>query len=267
MMHAHVKRAATNAPDMNGSRADLAYSSIRDAIAGGRYGSGQRMREAEIAAWLGISRTPVRDALRRLEAESLLVAAPRRGLVVAELDEHQLANLFAVRKALASLAARLAAENATAMEIATMRDVIEHEGSTPPKQFRSILRMNNLFHQLVYRAARNPYLNQVLGSLEASLALIPGRTYLGSNRPELAVRQHRGLVDAIAARDADLAEKRARAHMEASEQILHSLVSTRGELVAFDSAAAARPVKRSRGTAQATAALRRRAKRRTAARR
>jgi DNA-binding GntR family transcriptional regulator len=252
---------------MNGSRADLAYSSIRDAIAGGRYGSGQRMREAEIATWLGISRTPVRDALRRLEAESLLVAAPRRGLVVAELDEHQLANLFAVRKALASLAARLAAEHATAMEIATMRDVIEHEGATPPKEFRSILRMNNLFHQLVYRAARNAYLNQVLGSLEASLALIPGRTYLGSNRPELAVRQHRGLVDAIAARDPDLAEKRARAHMEASEQILHSLVSTRGQLVAFDSAAADRPVKRSRGTSQATAAPRRRAKRRTPARR
>jgi DNA-binding GntR family transcriptional regulator len=249
------------APEMNGSRADLAYDSIRDAITSGHYGSGQRMREAEMAHWLGISRTPVRDALRRLEAESLLVAAPRRGLVVAELDEHQLADLFAVRTALASLAARLAAEHATANEIATMKEVIEHEGATPAKDFRSSLKMNNLFHQLVYKAARNTYLNQVLGSLEASLALIPARTFIGSKRPALAVRQHRGLVDAIAARNPDLAEKRARTHMVASEQILHSMLSTGGELVGREQTRRVAAVRRSRDIARAPKAPRRPKKR------
>ena len=254
----------------NGSRGDFAYNAIRDAIVNGRYNAGDRVRENEIAVSMGTSRTPVRDALRRLEAEGLLVAAPRRGLVVTQLNEHQLADLFAVRAALASLAARLAAEHATPIEVATMRDVLKREGSTGSKDLPSLLRTNNVFHQLVYRAARNPYLNQVLRSLETSLALVPGRTFLGSNSPALAVRQHRELVDAIEARDPDRAETCARVHMEASERILQSMVSSAN--VAFDEPAIAAlpgrpPVRRSRGSDRPKAGSPRRKARSAAARR
>lgn len=255
---------------MNGSRSDYAYNAIREAIVNGQYSAGDRIRENEVAQSMGTSRTPVRDALRRLEAEGLLVAAPRRGLVVTQLNENQLSDLFAVRAALSALAARLAAQHATAIEVATMRDVLRREGSTASKDLPSLLRTNNVFHQLVYRAARNPYLNQVLRSLETSLALVPGRTFLGSNSPALAVRQHRELVDAIEARDPDRAEARARQHMQASEQILQSMVSSASaafeEPIAFPGRPADR-LRRSRGTARPKAGSPRRTGRSRAGRR
>src|SRR5204863_3445956 len=83
----------------NGDRslAETAYTSLRQAIHTGRYRPGDRMREAELALWLGISRTPVRDALKKLEGDGLVSAAPRRGLVVTQLEQEQVSELYAVR--------------------------------------------------------------------------------------------------------------------------------------------------------------------------
>lgn len=271
IIRAYVARRPTPIERNGGLRADLAYDKIREAIVQGRYAGGERMREAEIAGWLHISRTPVRDALRRLESDGLLVAAPRRGLVVTELNEHQLADLFVVRKSLAALAARLAAKHATALEVSTMREMLDREGRTPQRDTRGLVQVNNAFHQLIYRAARNPYLNAVLRSLESSLSLIPSPTYLGSRRPQLAVRQHRALVDAIAAHDPGAAEARAIEHMEASEEIMHRMLSAERGLSELDRPPAAstadrRPT-RSRDTARGRGALRRPARSRTATRR
>src|SRR6266446_8979222 len=103
-----------------GSRADFVFESLRDAIWDGRIGRGVRVREEEIARNLGVSRTPVREALQRLQQRGLLVFGAGRGLTVASLNQHQVLQLYAMREILEGSAARFAAEQATAPEIAVL---------------------------------------------------------------------------------------------------------------------------------------------------
>src|SRR5690349_20500781 len=102
------------------SRADFVYESLRDAVSEGRIAKGERVREEEIARNLGVSRTPVREALQRLQQRGLLVFGPGRGLVVAELSQQQVIELYSMREILEGSAARFAAQHATEHEIAIL---------------------------------------------------------------------------------------------------------------------------------------------------
>ena len=102
------------------SRADFVFDSLRDAISDGRIAVGERVREEEIARNLGVSRTPVREALQRLHQRGLLVFGAGRGLVVAELSQHQVLQLYAMREILEGSAARFAAQHANATDIAIL---------------------------------------------------------------------------------------------------------------------------------------------------
>lgn len=211
--------------ERNGSRSDIAYSTLRAAIHSGRFRPGERMREADLATWLGISRTPVRDALKRLESDGLLVAAPRRGLIIAQLDQQQVSELYAVRDVLEGLAGRLAAQHATSAEIGAMRELIERQARTRRDDTAALARLNGLFHDVVYRAARNRYLIDVHDGFESSLALLPGTTYMAPERPVSALREHTRLVDAIERRDTEKAEAIARGHIRAGERIRLLMIS------------------------------------------
>ena len=202
-----------------GSRADLAYRRLKSAIESGSLVPGRRMREAELASWLGISRTPIRDALKQLESEGLLVAAPRRGLVVAALDQQQVTEIYAVREILEGLAARLAAQQASDAEIAALEDIVERQAATPDSDPETLARLNRLFHGRMYRTARNRYLLQVLSGLESALALLPRTTYEHPGRPATALLEHRAIMQAIAAHDVEAAESAARSHIRAAERI------------------------------------------------
>jgi DNA-binding GntR family transcriptional regulator len=115
-----------------GSRAEVADQRLKSAIRSRQFEPGQRMREAEIAPWLGISRTPVRDALELLGSDGLLVAAPRRGLIIAELDQQQVAEIYALRSALEGLAARMAAQHASSAELSALAGVVERQAQAGP---------------------------------------------------------------------------------------------------------------------------------------
>lgn len=183
------------------------------------------MREADIARWLGVSRTPVRDALGRLESDGLLTSSPRRGFVVVELDLQQVSEIYDVRDVLEGLAARLAAQNVASVEIAAMRDLLQRQARTHASDIPSLVRLNQLFHDAVSRAARNAYLSNVLDSFQTSLVLLRGTTYTAPGRATAALLEHGQIVDAIERRDADRAEQLARAHMRAAERLRQSLVS------------------------------------------
>src|SRR3954466_7612889 len=107
------------------SRADFVYESLRDAISDGRIAGGERVREEEVARNLGVSRTPVREALQRLQQRGILILGPGRGLVVAQLSHEQVVELYAMREILEGSAARFAAMHATADEIATLYQLQE----------------------------------------------------------------------------------------------------------------------------------------------
>jgi DNA-binding GntR family transcriptional regulator len=228
------------------SRAEIAYARLRTAIHGGRFRAGERVREEAIAKWLGISRTPVRDALKRLESDGLLSSAPRRGLVVADLDQQQVTELYVVRDLLEGLAARLAAQHASAAEIAAMRDLLERQSRTSADDLPALATLNRLFHDVIYRAARNRYLIAVLDSFEGSLALLPGTTYVAPGRATSALREHTQVVDSIERRDADRADRVARAHIQAAERIRLLMISGGEEFVAMAASRSRRQPRRSR---------------------
>ncbi len=198
------------------SLGEFVLDRLRDAIRRGRYVPGQRIREAEVADWLGVSRTPVREAFRRLQSDGLLKLTPWRGAVVAELDRAQVMELYATRRTLEGTAAALAAQHASEAEIAEFFDLLDQDAAAGDNVKRRT-RINRQFHQALYRAAHNRYLMQALNALGDSLALLKSTTYEVPGRPDQARREHQKIADAIRNRDADAAERATRAHIDSAE--------------------------------------------------
>ena len=199
------------------SLGEFVHGWLRDAIRDGRYQPGKRIRETEVAVRLDVSRTPVREAFRRLQADGLLVLTPWRGAEVAELDRGQVVELYAMRRVLEGTAAGLAAEHATAQEIDHLFDLIKQDeaaGENPKRQ----LEINREFHLALYGAAHNRYLLKVLNALADSLALLKSSTYEVPGRPERARGEHVLIARAIRKHDAGTAEQTARAHIDSAER-------------------------------------------------
>jgi DNA-binding GntR family transcriptional regulator len=199
----------------NLSRGEDAYQKMLDAIQSGTLAPGTRLREIDLAEWLGSSRTPVREALSRLQAEGLVVQEPRRGMIIAELDHSMVSELYIMREVLEGAAASFAARQASDVEIEMLRDIANRDkliGDDPAKLSKN----NRLFHGALYRAAHNRYLFKTLNSLRESMALL-GRTTLGTpGRSKTAFEEHSALVDAIERRDPVAAEQASRAHIRAA---------------------------------------------------
>jgi DNA-binding GntR family transcriptional regulator len=192
--------------------AEAVYRALRQGIVHGRLAPGERLRSDALATELRVSRTPVREALRKLEAEGLVEHAGSR-LVVRALSEQDLTELFYVREALEGMAARLAAENATPSEIAEIRELLDDMEAVRRRGALEPLRqLTGEFHQLVARASHNNRLAQALTTLLDNVRKIQTSTLFGEGRAVQALQEHRDLMAAIAAHDGDRAEMLARAH-------------------------------------------------------
>ncbi|WP_426959953.1 GntR family transcriptional regulator [Muricoccus radiodurans] len=185
------------------------------AIEEGRLPAGTRLREAELARDLGLSRTPVREALKRLESQGLVTHEPHRGAVVASLDYAQTVELYHMREVLEGTAAGLAAQHATATEVAILRDMVERDRAIADDP-AALAPANRHFHRQIHLSARNRILDRMLDNLRLSLALLAGTTLRLPARGRAAVEEHAAIVEAIAARDAAAAEEAARRHIRAA---------------------------------------------------
>jgi DNA-binding GntR family transcriptional regulator len=194
------------------SRADFVYESLRDAISDGRIARGERVREEEIARNLGVSRTPVREALQRLQQRGLLVLGSGRGLVVAELSQQQVVELYSMREILEGSAARFAAQHATAPEIAILYQ-LQEELTAAGQDAALLVAINRRFHRAIYEAAHNRYLMQTLDNLHDSFALLHASTFRVPSRRRESDGEHRRIIAAIEKRDPDMAERAAREHI------------------------------------------------------
>lgn len=197
------------------SRADLAYDSLFGAIEGGTLKPGARLREIELSEWLGASRTPIREALGRLEGEGLIARDPSRGMIVAELDHGLVAELYDMREVLEGTAAGLAARHASDAEIDALRELAHRDRSVGDDPAR-LARLNRLFHEAMFRSAHNRFLMRAVHALRQSMVLL-GRTTLAiAGRAETARTEHDAIVEAIARHDAEAASAAARAHIRAA---------------------------------------------------
>ena len=195
-----------------GTTADAVYQALRHGILQGDLAPAGRLRSDALANELQVSRTPVREALRKLEAEGL-VARSGSALVVHALNEQDLTELFYVREALEGMAARLAAENATPSEMADIRELLDDmEAVRRRADVDALRRLTGEFHRLVCRASHNNRLLQSLTALLDTVRQIRTSTLYREGRPAQALQEHRDLLHAIEARDGDTAEKLAREH-------------------------------------------------------
>lgn len=191
-----------------------AYQAILDAIREGVYAPGERLREEDVAERLGVSRTPVREALGRLQEKGLLQAAPGRGLEIATLDTERVFELYAMRGELEAVVARFAAQHATEAEIAHLERLnAQFSACGSPEE---AARVNRAFHARLYAAARNRYLRAAVEDLHETVALLSRTTFTQDGRREIAVGEHAGIIAALAGRDAQAAADAARRHIARS---------------------------------------------------
>lgn len=188
-----------------------AYQLILHAIDIGTYKPGDRLVESELADRFGVSRTPIREALQRLETQSLL-ARDGRSLIVASLDHNQMAELYVVRSELEGLAARLAAQHATEEEVRVLRRMIEDDRGLLEDP-AALSRANRKFHRQVHLASHNRYLVQQLDLVYRSMALMATTSLSAVGRGERALAEHTAIVDAIEGRDGEAAYQALKAHI------------------------------------------------------
>ncbi len=211
---AKTKSTGVNRDQLGGS----AYDQIRDALGKGRFQPGVRVTENEIASWLNMSRTPVREAIFRLEAEGLLVHKPRQGLTVAELDYQAVIELYEMREVLEGTAAAAAAAHASPAEVEALREMLDIESKLSGDEPAKAAQANQRFHQIISHAAHNRYLLKSLSALSDAMILLGHTTLSLPGRHETALDEHKKIVEAIEAGNADAAREAASGHIRAAQR-------------------------------------------------
>ena len=202
--------------DLQLSLVDVSKDYIRSKITAGDYPPGFRLKERELSTELGISRIPIREAVRDLSTEGFVTLHARRGAVVTELKREDLDDIFEVRLALEVTECVLAARRATDEEIARMRACVAAADEAVERGDRGAVDVaNGEFHDVLVEMGHNPVLRQVLEPLRNRLQWL-----LRQNEDVTAIcREHREIAEAIAARDVERARELAHVHVETSRRV------------------------------------------------
>lgn len=189
---------------------------IKQAILSARYRPGDRLVEGNLAEWLGVSRNPVREALRQLEAEGFVEIAPRRGASVATIGLQEAHELFEVRAALEALSARLAANRADGDDVASLEKiVVRGEKAARDGRLQELPELNTQFHLRMVELAGNRQLARMISDLRDRIQWIYSRHI--ERRAVHSWEEHRRLFDAVAAHTPDVAAHIALRHISAAE--------------------------------------------------
>jgi len=188
-----------------------AYGLILEAIDVGIYKPGSRLVESELAERFGVSRTPIREALQRLETQSLLTR-DGRSLIVASLDHNQMAELYVVRTELEGLAARLAAQHASVEEVNVLQQMVDADRMRV-SDAAALARSNKRFHKQLHLASHNRFLVQQLDLVYRSMALLATTSLAVEGRGPVALDEHQAIVTAISDRDGALAYEAVKQHL------------------------------------------------------
>lgn len=200
---------------------EMVFESLREAIIQGRLRPGERLMELQLAEELGVSRTPVREAIRKLELEGFVVMVPRKGAYVAGITDKDITEVFEVRAALEALAAGLACERITEEEMERLeRSVVQISELTERPDIEALVQEDAEFHETIYRASRNKRLSQILTNLQEQIQRFRLTTLSRPGRTRQALEEHKQIVEAISERQIELAQRLAWEHIENAENSL-----------------------------------------------
>jgi DNA-binding GntR family transcriptional regulator len=226
-----AKRVNRIGPVYNQTLRDQVTEAIRDAITSGVLKPGERVLEREMAEQVGVSRLPVREAVRQLEHEGLLVSYPRRGTFVAQITDLDILEVFSLREALECLAARLAAARASTEEVQALQMVVDQMREPTARQdYACLFEIDRRLHTLLCTAAHHGRLlkhwNLIYGQWHALDSLTDQVSTLNSLEHDHALVRslrrffdiHQALVQAVCSGDSDQAERAMHAHMKYAQQ-------------------------------------------------
>ncbi|WP_343067901.1 GntR family transcriptional regulator [Sulfitobacter aestuariivivens] len=197
------------------SQGEAAYERLLAAIQYGKFQPGDRLREIEVAASLSLSRTPVREALRKLESDGIVEHRPRIGAVIRRLSQAEVVELYEMRLVLERTAAEMAAKHASAAEIDALEELNEEIGTATDNAARAAA-LNQQFHRGIYLATRNRFLLESARALNNALLLLGPTTLADKVRITVVYDQHREIIAALRAADPQKAGEAAAVHLETS---------------------------------------------------
>ena len=209
---------------------EIVFETMRDAILTGRLSPGERLMEIQIAEEMGVSRTPVREAIRKLELEGFVVMVPRKGAYVAGISMKDIVDVFEVRAALEALAASLAAERITDEELDELeRSIVSISEVSSGENIGPVVEQDTGFHDIIYKASRNKKLIQFITNLKEQLQRFRATSLASPGRSKKAVEEHKQIVEALAARNAKQAAKLAQMHIENAENTMLEAIKQKKE--------------------------------------
>jgi DNA-binding GntR family transcriptional regulator len=197
------------------------YQALKHRILAGMLEPGSRMVELQLATEFAVSRTPVREALKRLTAEGLIRVDPVRGIVVSDVDARELEEIFVVREVLDGLAARLAAGRVSSSDLTKMHLLMDMmRDAVRTGQWEAMVQANIKFHDVLHQAAGNERLRHLTRNLLDFVRRFSTEAFASQERAAQVLAEHEEIIRAMETRDADLAERVARRHVESARMYI-----------------------------------------------
>jgi len=203
------------------------FAVIEEAILNGAYQAGESLTESRLAGELGVSRTPIREALSQLEHEGLVQLVPNKGAVVTGISPKDIQDIYAIRMMIEGLAARWAAENIAEDELRELQEAIDlEEFYTPKEDIGKLMSLDSNFHQILYRASKSKPLQYMLHTFHHYIQRARSQSFAAPGRARLALEEHKAILQAIRERDGDRAERITVAHIRKASMNLLKTIQT-----------------------------------------
>ena len=206
---------------------DVVFNTLREAILKGELKPGERLMELQLAAKLGVSRTPIREAIRMLEQEGLAVTIPRKGAEVARMTEKDMEDVLQIRDALDELAASIACEQISEEELAELRHTMhEFEESTKTGDVKRIAEADVRFHDIIYHATRNVKLENMLNNLREQMYRYRLEYVKDEANYKRLIAEHRVIYEAIRDRDRQTGAEAIKNHIDNQEKAVIRMITS-----------------------------------------
>ena len=208
---------------------DVVFQTLRTAILKGDLKPGERLMELQLASKLGVSRTPIREAIRMLEQEGLARTIPRKGAEVAGMTEKDMEDVLQIRCVLEELAARLSCQNITDEEMRELKiAMVAFEEKTREGNVVELAKADVTFHDIIYRAADNPKLLVLLNNLREQMYRYRTEYMKDDRIHPVLIREHKEMVKALESRDQELVAREVRQHLRNQKEVMKKIIRDQG---------------------------------------
>ena len=200
--------------EYQGSLREQVFSKIEEDIINGRYKEGQKITESMLSNDLGVSRTPIRESIRRLELEGLIETIPNKGIVVTGITREDIEDIYDIRELIEGLATRKAAINMSETDQEKLKEIIDlQEFYTMKDNIKGLVKMDSEFHKLIFKCSGSTTLNHTLSMFHHNLKKAR-RDSFSKEMKKPILEEHKKIYDAIIEKDSKMAEKLANLHVK-----------------------------------------------------